>query len=125
MHWVGKGDADRAKAVIWETNPLPATCGMVCDQKCQGRCTRGLFDRPLAIRAVKRFAVENGGIPAADPASLGDATRVAVVGAGPAGLAAARELVRGGFWVEVFEARPAPADWPPRSSPASASAPPP
>lgn len=105
MHWVGKGDDDRAKAVVWETNPLPATCGMVCDQQCQGRCTRGLFDRPLAIRAVKRFVVENGSIPAADPASLGDATRVAVVGAGPAGLAAARELTRGGFWVEVFEAR--------------------
>ncbi|MCU0237429.1 MAG: FAD-dependent oxidoreductase [Acidobacteria bacterium] len=104
MHWVGRGDDDRAKAVVWETNPLPATCGMVCDQKCQGRCTRGLFDRPLAIRAVKRFAVENGSIPAADPASLGDATRVSVVGAGPAGLAAARELARGGFWVEVFEA---------------------
>jgi putative selenate reductase len=105
MHWVDQGDDDRAKAVVWETNPLPATCGMVCDQQCQARCTRGLFDRPLAIRAVKRFAVENGGIPATDRASLGDATRAAVVGAGPAGLAAARELVRGGFWVEVFEAR--------------------
>ncbi|MBN2346900.1 MAG: FAD-dependent oxidoreductase [Candidatus Aminicenantes bacterium] len=81
---------------------------MVCDQKCQGRCTRGLIDRPLAIRAVKRFAVESGGVPAADPASLGDATRVAVVGAGPAGLAAARELARGGFWVEVFEANDSP-----------------
>jgi putative selenate reductase len=104
MHWLGKGDADRAKAVVWETNPLPAICGMVCDQKCRGRCTRGLFDGPLAIRDVKRFIVENGRIPAADPASLGDATRVAVVGAGPAGLAAARELARAGFWVEVFEA---------------------
>ena len=104
MHWVGKDDADRAKAVIWETNPLPAILGMACDQECRWRCTRGLFDRPLDIRGVKRFAVENGRIPAADRASLGDATRVAVVGAGPAGLAAARELVRGGFWVEVFEA---------------------
>ncbi len=104
MHWLGQGDADRAKAVVWETNPLPATCGMVCDQKCRGRCTRGLFDAPLAIRDIKRFIVENGRIPAADPASLGDATRVAVVGAGPAGLAAARELARAGFWVEVFEA---------------------
>ncbi len=106
MHWVEKNDADRAKAVVWASNPLPAVCGMVCDQKCQGRCTRGLFDRPLAIRAVKRFIVENGSIPAADPASLGDATRTAVVGAGPAGLAAARALTRGGFWVEVFEAGP-------------------
>lgn len=104
LHWVGRGDADRAKAVIWETNPLPAILGMACDQKCRGRCTRGLFDRPLDIRGVKRFAVENGHIPVADRASLGDATRVAVVGAGPAGLAAARELVRGGYWVEVFEA---------------------
>jgi putative selenate reductase len=104
MYWVEQGDADRAKAVVWETNPIPAICGMVCDQRCRRRCSRGLFDRPLDIRAVKRFAVENGRIPAADPASLGDATRVAVVGAGPAGLAAARELTRGGFWVEVFEA---------------------
>lgn len=104
MYWVGRGDADRAKAVVWETNPLPAVCGMVCDQKCTDRCTRRFLDRALAIRAVKRFAVENGRIPAADPASLGDAMRVAVIGAGPAGLAAARELAQGGFWVEVLEA---------------------
>jgi putative selenate reductase len=105
MYWVGRGDTDRAKAVVWETNPLPAVCGMICDQKCQGRCTRGLYDRALAIRAVKRFAIENGKIPYEDSSAAGDATRIAVVGAGPSGLAAARELARGGFWVEIFEAQ--------------------
>ncbi len=126
MYWVGRGDADRAKSVIWETNPLPAVSGMVCDQKCRSRCTRGLFDRPLAIRAVKRFAVENGSIPAADPASLGDATRVAVVGAGPAGpgrgpRAGPGRLLGRGAWRPTAR----PAGWPPRSSPAFASATPP
>ena len=60
MHWVGNGDAERAAEVIWETNPLPAVTGMVCDQKCARRCSRGLYDRPLAIRAIKRYAVKSG-----------------------------------------------------------------
>jgi putative selenate reductase len=102
MHWVGKGDSKHAAAVIWETNPLPAVCGMVCDQKCRSRCTRGLYDQALAIRAIKRFAVKNGK-PQLD-APLPNKLRAAVIGAGPSGLAAARDLARSGFWVEVFEA---------------------
>ena len=106
MHWVGEGDAGRAAAVIWETNPLPAVSGMVCDQRCALRCTRGLYDRPLAIRAVKRYAVKHGSLPVARVATSAASLRAAVIGSGPSGLAAARDLARAGFVVEVFSADP-------------------
>jgi putative selenate reductase len=108
LRWVEEGKPRRAAAVIWETNPLPATSGMVCDQLCARRCTRGLYDRPLAIRAVKRFAVKSGKPPVARVATSGSSLRAAVIGAGPSGLAAARDLARAGFVVEVFEAGDAP-----------------
>lgn len=104
MHWVGKGEPQRAAAVIWETNPLPAVTGMVCDQKCALRCSRGLYDRPLAIRAVKRYAVKNGKPAVARVATSPASLRAAVIGAGPSGLGAARDLARAGFVVEIFEA---------------------
>jgi putative selenate reductase len=104
MHWVGNGDPGSAAGVIWETNPLPAITGMVCDQKCARRCSRGLYDRPLAIRAVKRYAVRNGKLAVARVATAAGSLRAAVVGAGPSGLAAARDLARAGFVVEVFDA---------------------
>jgi putative selenate reductase len=104
MHWVGNDDAQLAAEVIWETNPLPATTGMVCDQRCALRCSRGLYDRPLAIRAVKRYAVKTGKLPGSRVATSAASLRAAVIGAGPSGLAAARDLSRAGFVVEVFEA---------------------
>jgi len=104
MHWVGWAEPQRAAEVIWQTNPLPAVSGMVCDQKCVLRCTRRLYDRPLAIRAIKRYAMKNGKLPLARVATSAASLRAAVIGAGPSGLAAARDLARAGFVVEVFGA---------------------
>jgi putative selenate reductase len=104
MDRVGANDAAGAAAVIWATNPLPSTSGMVCDQKCRLRCTRGLFDQSLSIRAVKRFAIENGELPEHEARAEKTGKRVAVIGAGPSGLAVARDLSQAGFQVVVFEA---------------------
>ncbi|MBI4912693.1 MAG: FAD-dependent oxidoreductase [Acidobacteria bacterium] len=98
------GRPDGSLAVILRTNPQPGVTGSVCDHPCTDKCVRAFYDAPLAIREIKRFAYEHGEAPnPAAQAPLG--LRVAVVGAGPAGLSAAYSLALLGFEVEVFEAR--------------------
>ena len=102
---ISRGEYDRALAVIMAHNPLPAVTGYICTQLCQKCCTRsaGNYDEPVAIRALKRFAAERGRVtlPATD--RLGK--RVAVIGSGPSGLAAAYFLALHGIGVTVSEAR--------------------
>jgi NADPH-dependent glutamate synthase beta subunit-like oxidoreductase/ferredoxin len=95
----------------WETivavNPLPAITGRVCFHPCETGCNRGEYDEPIAIHGVERFlgdeALRHGwAYPVQAPPS--DAPRVAVVGAGPAGLSAAYHLVRRGLNVVLFSA---------------------
>ena len=84
-------------------------CSYVCSAPCERACRRGDIDRPLAIRAMKRFLVEwheAAGIPDVIPAISPRLERVAVVGAGPAGIAVARELALKGFQVTVFDSLP-------------------
>jgi formate dehydrogenase major subunit len=81
----------------------------VCSAPCERACRRGDIDRPLAIRAMKRFLVEwheASGIPDAMPAITPRQERVAVIGAGPAGLAVARELATRGYQVTVYDSLP-------------------
>ncbi len=100
---IARGEYDRALEVILARNPLPGTTGYVCTHVCQTRCTRNNYDEPVAIRALKRFAVHHGGVamPTAKPAGK----RVAVIGSGPSGLAAASFLALNGVKVTIFEAR--------------------
>jgi putative selenate reductase len=101
---VAQGNPSAALESILCTNPQPGITGSVCDHPCTERCVRNFFDAPLAIREIKRFAFEHGTARAATAApKLG--IKVAVVGAGPAGLSAAYYLACLGFAVEVFEAR--------------------
>src|SRR4051812_39142513 len=84
-------------------------CSYVCSAPCERACRRGDIDRPLAIRAMKRFLVEwheASGIPDVMPNITPREERVAVVGAGPAGLAVARELATKGYQVTVFDSLP-------------------
>ena len=98
---IAHGDPDRALATILSRNPLPAVTGYVCTNLCQTRCTRNNYDEPVAIRKLKRFAIEHGDI-SLDPATK-SGHRVAVVGAGPSGLAAAYFLALSGVDVTIFE----------------------
>ena len=99
-----------AAAVIRSVNPFQSICGYVCYHLCEDECTRGLVDRPIAIRALKRFALEwaekEGQSPLGNdvPTMQASGHKVAIVGAGPAGLTAAHDLVRMGHEVTVFEA---------------------
>ncbi len=100
---IARGETDRALEIILARNPLPGVTGYACDHLCQTRCVRSDYDEPVAIRALKRFAFEEGsvGVPAAGKTGR----RVAVIGAGPSGLAAASFLALNGVGVVVFEAK--------------------
>ncbi len=98
----------------WQTilleNPFPAVCGRVCFHPCERACNRGGFDEPVAVHALERFLgdkflQEAGGWLARRPASD---RQVAIVGGGPAGLAAACFLATLGHTCTVFESRPRP-----------------
>ena len=104
--WLAQGDEDRALAAILARNPLPAVTGHICTNLCQTRCTRNNYDEPVAIRKLKRFAAEHGTISLTPQAST--SARVAVIGSGPAGLAAAGYLALNGVSVTVFEAKDRP-----------------
>jgi putative selenate reductase len=104
---IAHGDYDRALEVILHRNPLPGITGYVCTHLCQTHCTRNNYDQPVAIRALKRFAFEHGRSPISHLRSSIQ-KRVAVVGSGPSGLAAAHFLALNGVQVTIFEAREMP-----------------
>jgi formate dehydrogenase beta subunit len=89
-----------------ETNPFPAVCGYVCPHPCESKCKRGDFDRPVAIDALKRFVTDHvykNKINISPPNVTQREEKVAVIGAGPAGLTAANDLAGMGYQVTVFE----------------------
>ncbi|MCE5249043.1 FAD-dependent oxidoreductase [bacterium] len=112
---IGKKEYIKAVSLIRERNPLSAICGRICTHPCETECTRGTVDAPVAIRQLKRFAsdremelIESGEyILPEEKKPLPDAKKVAVVGAGPAGLTAAYDLAGSGFAVTVYDALPA------------------
>ena len=92
-----------------DPNPVAAICGYVCSAPCEKACRRADIDKPLAIRAMKRFLVDwHYGNNMPDSIVLRPATgkSVAVIGAGPAGLSVAKELATYGHEVHVYEALP-------------------
>ena len=106
---VAAGRFDEAYRVAAEPNPFPSVCGRICTHLCESACTRGEVDEPVAIAALKRFVADTVG-PTQEirPAPRIHAERVAVVGAGPAGLTCARDLAGLGYGVTVFEAQSVP-----------------
>jgi len=101
-----QGKYREALRLVREAIPLPGICGRVCTHPCEGECERGKIDRPVSIRALKRFIADVGRDGEAPAVPITKAERVAVVGSGPAGLACAYDLIRRGYPVTVFEALP-------------------
>lgn len=106
-----EGRYEDALALIKKDNPLPAVCGHVCNRRCEDACTRGTIDEAVAIDEVKRFIAERDlnaetrFIPKKTIPSLkgGFKEKIAVIGAGPAGLSCAYFLALTGYKPTIFE----------------------
>ena len=89
--------------LIWEKNPLPSVCGSICHHPCEDSCKRGiLVDKPVKIRGIKKFLSGMVDAPVKQYSVLYD-ERIAVIGAGPAGLTAGHYLSLAGYEATVFE----------------------
>jgi putative selenate reductase len=104
---IAQGEVDRALEIILARNPLPAVTGYVCTQLCQTRCTRNDYEEPVAIRALKRYAEERGRETTSLQRNPVPERQVAIIGAGPSGLAAAYFLALNGVEATIFEAKDA------------------
>ena len=107
----GEKRYDEALRLHRERNPFVAVCARVCFHPCEGKCRRSTLDEPLSVRSVKRFlADQQKGFPV--PAPIGNGSnagrKVAIVGAGPAGLSCAYFLARLGYRPTVLEAESKP-----------------
>ena len=103
---VASGDCARAAEVIADRLALPGSLGRICPRLCERQCRRADFDQGLAIGALHRYVADLGACtPARAPAT---GKSVAIVGAGPAGLAAAYYLLRQGHACTLFDAHPLP-----------------
>jgi NADPH-dependent glutamate synthase beta subunit-like oxidoreductase/ferredoxin len=131
---IAGGDYEAAYLIARGPNPLASICGRVCGAPCEAACRRGSIDQPIAIRALKRFVSDqySGHLRAPGEFSEGacdgleemtnlarflasreyqrpEGLRVAIIGSGPAGLAAAHDLALMGMAPTIFEAEPRPA----------------
>ena len=111
-----EGKYKEALELIKRENPFPAVCGRVCNRRCEDACTRGTIDQPIAIDAVKKFIAEQDlnaehrFVPEIVVASNRGRwkEKVAIIGAGPAGLSCANYLATLGYYPTVFEKNPEP-----------------
>src|SRR5579863_6152994 len=109
---IAEGKFEEAYRYARDPNPMASICGRVCAHPFETACRRGAIDKPIAIRALKRFLTERYGPESRRP--LGPTRRaveklpyrVAIVGSGPVGLSAAHDLALMGYSVTIFEAAP-------------------
>ena len=105
---VAEGDFEAAYQVINRSSSLPAVCGRVCPQEsqCEGKCTRGIKNEPVGIGRLERFVADwhRENVHTAPVVPEWNGHKVAIIGAGPAGLTAAGDLAKLGYKVTVYEA---------------------
>jgi glutamate synthase (NADPH/NADH) small chain len=103
---VYQGDYRAALETLHSTNNFPEFTGRVCPAPCETACTLGINNDPVGIKSIEHFIIDKGwehGWVAAQPSATQTGKKIAVVGSGPAGLAAAQQLARVGHSVTVFE----------------------
>ena len=112
---IAQGRYEEAYRYARQPNPLASICGRVCGHPCETDCRRRHLDAPISIRALKRFVTERYGPESRNPigvyperSKISRAEKVAVIGSGPAGLAAAHDLALVGYAVTIFDAAPVP-----------------
>ncbi|MBZ5512728.1 MAG: FAD-dependent oxidoreductase [Acidobacteriia bacterium] len=109
-----EGRFEDAYRVARDPNPMASICGRVCAHPCETACRRGEIDKPIAIRALKRFLTERYGPESRHRSDLAPVAaepngfKVAIIGSGPVGLSAAHDLALLGYSVTIFEAAPVP-----------------
>jgi len=110
---IAEGRFEEAYKFARDPNPLASICGRVCAHPCETACRRGDIDRPIAIRALKRFLTEQYGPESKQRIDVNAHRhpnklpyKVAIVGGGPVGLSAAHDLALMGYSVTIFEAAP-------------------
>jgi len=97
-----------ALKLIRKTNALPSVTGYICNHPCESACQRNLVEEPVAIKNLKRFVADFDNGRLRPPEIKKNGMKVSIIGSGPSGLAAAYELARDGFQVEIIEALPEP-----------------
>jgi NADPH-dependent glutamate synthase beta subunit-like oxidoreductase/coenzyme F420-reducing hydrogenase delta subunit len=108
---IERGEYEQAYVAIREANPFPSVCARVCDHRCERSCRLAAAgEAPVAIRSLKRFITDNTdpGVYKPVRATVQRAERVAIVGAGPAGLTAAHLLSLRGYKVTIFDSNDTP-----------------
>ena len=103
---VYRGNYRAALDTLHSTNNFPEFTGRICPAPCETACTLGLISDPVGLKSIEHFIIDKGwenGWVTPQPASVKTGKKVAVVGSGPAGLAAAQQLARAGHSVTVFE----------------------
>ncbi|MBO4334881.1 MAG: FAD-dependent oxidoreductase [Desulfovibrio sp.] len=108
IDYIKDGHVDLSANLVLRHYPLVGSCGRVCVRSCESACRRAKIDAPVSIRNLKRFAADKAlasGLLKAAAVPLDKQEKVAVVGAGPVGIACAYHLLRRGYPVDIFEAK--------------------
>ncbi len=107
LYLAGEGRYDEALQTLLKENPFPGVCGRVCFHPCETDCNRGQYDESVSIRAMERYVSDTASNQVLDlkPIPNRDSKKVAIVGAGPAGLSCAYFLSLLGHCVTIFEAK--------------------
>jgi len=107
---INQGKYPEALKLFRDEHPFPGVCGRVCHHPCESVCTRGEVDQPIAIRELHRFLgdweLTQDEVVTVDTVDEKRSEKIAIIGSGPAGLAAAYSLARNGYPVTIFEKLP-------------------